>query len=196
MPIDGDVWLEDPLHSSYPPSIAFKAAQIQDYEKAIVFLREIREMVFLQKKNITKLEYLETAAKHAGLDVEQFKRDLNGKAKILFDEDLKLAKSYGVRGFPTLFFLDNAGNKEMVYGSRPYPFFETAVLKIHASAAKNAYIKSWEALFSKYPSLTEKEFAELSGIPRAECEDHLNELVAKGNLEKWSTKNGAIWRIK
>jgi predicted DsbA family dithiol-disulfide isomerase len=46
MPIDGNVWLEDPLNSSYPPSIAFKAAQMQDNEKAILFLREIREMVF------------------------------------------------------------------------------------------------------------------------------------------------------
>ena len=54
MPIDGDVWLEDPLPSSFPPSIAFKAAQMQDINKAVLFLREIREMVFLQKKNITK----------------------------------------------------------------------------------------------------------------------------------------------
>ena len=38
MPIDGDIWLEDPLMSSYPPSIAFKAAQLQDQEKAILFL--------------------------------------------------------------------------------------------------------------------------------------------------------------
>ena len=52
MPIDGDVWLEDPLDSSYPPSIAFKAAQLQDEYKALLFMREIREMVFLQKKNI------------------------------------------------------------------------------------------------------------------------------------------------
>ena len=50
MPIDGDVWLEDPLNSSYPPSIAFKAAQLQSGEKAILFLRELREMVFLKKK--------------------------------------------------------------------------------------------------------------------------------------------------
>lgn len=54
MPIDGDLWLEDPLDSSYPPSIAFKAVQMQDQEKAILFLREIREMVFLQKKNIAR----------------------------------------------------------------------------------------------------------------------------------------------
>ena len=71
MPIDGDVWLEDPLPSSYPPSIAFKAAQIQDEKKAIEFLRKIREMVFLEKKNITKWQYLELAAKQVGLDAAE-----------------------------------------------------------------------------------------------------------------------------
>lgn len=50
MPIDGDLWLEDPLDSSYPPSIAFKAAQMQDNKKALLFLREIKEMVLLHKK--------------------------------------------------------------------------------------------------------------------------------------------------
>ena len=68
MPIDGNIWLEDPLSSSFPPSIAFKAAQMQDNEKASLFLREIREMVFLQKKNITKWEHLEFAGKKVGLD--------------------------------------------------------------------------------------------------------------------------------
>ena len=40
---------------------------MQDNEKAILFLREIREMVFLQKKNITKWEHLELAGKKLGL---------------------------------------------------------------------------------------------------------------------------------
>lgn len=61
MPIDGDVWLEDPLDSSYPPSIAVKAAQMQDEYKAVVFMRKLREMVFLEKKNITKWEFMEVA---------------------------------------------------------------------------------------------------------------------------------------
>lgn len=196
MPIDGDVWLEDPLNSSYPPSIAFKAAQLQDENKAVLFMREIREMVFLQKKNITKWEHLATAAKNVGLNVEQLKTDFEGKAKTLFEEDLKLAKSFGVRGFPTMFFLDNAGNKEMVYGSKSYAFYEMAVLKLHTTATKSEYRKNWETLFSKYHSLTAKEFAELSGTPRAESEKQLNELVVKGNLEKLTTKNGSIWTIK
>lgn len=196
MPIDGDVWLEDPLHSSYPPSIAFKAAQMQDNEKAILFLREMREMVFLQKKNIAKWENIAIAAKNVGLNVEQLKADFEGKAKTLFEEDLKLAKQFGVRGFPTLFFTDSLGNKEIVYGSKPYPFYETAVLKLNPSAIKTEYSKNWETLFAKYHSLTAKEFSELSGTSRNESEKLLNELCGKGTLEKLTTKNGAIWERK
>lgn len=196
MPIDGDVWLEDPLNSSYPPSIAFKAAQMQDNEKAILFLREIREMVFLQKKNIAKWEHLEAAAKIVGLNVEQLKIDFEGKAKELFQEDLKLGKELGVRGFPTMFFVDDKGKKEFVYGSKPYSFYELAVLKLAPNALKTEYKKSWEELFEKHQTLTAKEFAELSGTPRKESEKILDDLVAKGQLEKLITKNGAIWKLK
>lgn len=196
MPIDGDVWLEDPLHSSFPPSIAFKAAQKQEHEKALLFLREIREMVFLQKKNIAKWENLAIAAQKVGLNVEQLITDFNGTAKILFEEDLKFTKQNGVRGFPTMLFVDTTGQKEIVYGSKPYSFYETAVLKLHPAAIKNEYNKGWETLFSIYHSLTAKEFSELSGTPRAECEKLLNDLVTKGSLEKLTTKNGSIWTRK
>lgn len=193
MPIDGDVWLEDPLDSSYPPSIAFKAAQMQDNQMAILFLRIIREMVFLQKKNITKWEHIEASAKKAGLDVVQLKTDFEGKAKDLFEEDLKLGKELGVRGFPTMFFIDDSGNKEIVYGTKAYAFYEMAILKLNPDVAKSEYSKDWKTLFSTYPSLTAKEFSELSGTPRNESEAVLNELSGKGELEKLTTKNGSIW---
>lgn len=196
MPIDGDIWLEDPLHSSYPPSIAFKAAQIQDESKALLFLREIREMVFLQKKNIAKWENLAIAAKKIGLNTEQFKIDFNGKAKILFEEDIKFAKQNGVRGFPTLFFVDRNGQKETVYGTKPYSFFEGAILKLHPAAIKEDYNKDWKILFSKYHSLTAKEFSELSEIPRTKCEKNLDSLTENSYLVRLTTKNGAIWTLK
>lgn len=196
MPIDGNVWLEDPLNSSYPPSIAFKAAQMQDNEKAILFLREIREMVFLQKKNITKWEHLELAGKKVGLDIVKLKTDFEGKAKELFEEDLKLGRELGVRGFPTMFFTDTTGQKEMVYGSKPYSTFESTLLKLFPTATKTSYDKTWNAVFSKYNSLTAKEFSELTGTPRNESEKYLDDLTAKGQLEKLTTKNGAMWTWK
>ncbi|WP_299392003.1 DsbA family protein [uncultured Gelidibacter sp.] len=195
MPIDGDLWLEDPLDSSYPPSIAFKAAQMQDQDKAILFLREIRKLVFLEKKNITKWEHIENAAKKADLNIDQLKSDFEGPAKALFQEDLTLGRELGVRGFPTMFFLDEAGNKEFVYGTKPYVYYEMAILKLNPNVKKSEYSKNWEALFSTYHSLTAKEFSELSGTPRAESEQQLNELSNTGALEKLTTKNGSIWRI-
>lgn len=196
MPIDGNVWIDDPLPSSYPPSIAFKAVQIQDNEKAILFLREIREMVFLQKKNITKWEYLELAAQKVGIDIVRFKTDYEGKAEKLFAEDLKLGRELGVRGFPTMFFSDATGKRLMIYGAKPYSVFENALLNLLPNASKTSYDKTWKFVFSKYHSLTAREFSDLTGILRNESEKHLDNLVANGNLEKWITKNGAIWMLK
>ncbi|OPC55720.1 DsbA family protein [Elizabethkingia miricola] len=193
MPIDGDVWLEDPLNSSYPPSIAFKAAEMQDKDKAIDFLRILREMVFLKKKNITKWEHITMAAEETGLDVIKLKTDFEGDAKKFFEDDLKLARDYGVRGFPTIFIHNKSGERDTIYGTKPYSLFEAAILMLDPSAIKKEYSKSQEALFSKYNSLTAREFSELSGISRNESEKYLDELTDNGILEKLMTKNGSLW---
>ena len=113
MPIDGDIWLEDPLESSYPPSIAFKAAQMQSEDKAVLFLRRIREMVFIEKKNITRWEYLLKAAKQCDLDTLKFHRDFDGEAKKAFEADLRLATGMKVRGFPTVYNVSNGKLNEI-----------------------------------------------------------------------------------
>src|SRR5690554_6670306 len=195
MPIEGDLWLEDPLSSSYPPSIAYKAAEMQSAEKAHLFMREMRELVFLKKKNIAKWEHMATAAKTVGLDVEQLKADYEGKAKSLFEDDLKTARDYGVRGFPTVYVIDDAGNKDIVYGTKPYAFYEMVILKVNPNIQKSEYSKKWEDLFAIYPTLTAKEFSVLSGTPRTDSEDVLNDLTAKGKLEKLTTKNGSMWTL-
>jgi putative protein-disulfide isomerase len=193
MPIDGDVWLEDPLNSSYPPSIAFKAAQLQDEQKAVLFLRRIREMVFLEKKNITKWQYLQQAGEQAGLDVKQLKADYDGKAKQLFEDDLNYARKLGVRGFPTLFFSDRSNNKITINGSRPYDVFESAILQLEPAIAKHQIDTHWESLFSHYPTLTTKEFSVLSGSTTREGFKKLQMLSGAGEVKVRKTKNGELW---
>ena len=193
MPIDGDIWLEDPLDSSYPPSIAFKAAQMQDTDKALRFLRKIREMVFLYKKNITKWEYLKEAAVFAGLDIEQFKADYEGDAKRAFEEDLSIGRKLGVRGFPTLFFSNTDHTQITLYGYRPYHAFTHAVTQLAPASTKNAYKNSWEDLFLKYNTLTTKEFSELTNTSIDQSINTLQKLADTDKLEKLSTKNGALW---
>jgi hypothetical protein len=169
---------------------------MQDIDKALLFLREIREMVFLKKINISKWGNLEIAAKNVGLDIVKLKKDYDGKATELFKEDLKKGRELGVRGFPTIYFTDTVGNTEIVYGAKPYSEFEKALLKINPKATKTKYDKSWTSVFSKYHSLTAKEFSELNSIARNETEKYLDDLTLQGKLEKRTTKNGAIWTIK
>lgn len=196
MPIVGDIWLEDPLDSSYPPSIAYKAAQMQSESKSDLFLREIREMVFLEKKNITKWEHLSEAAKKSGLELTQFKTDYEGRAKNAFQDDLKMARLSGVRGFPTLIMMNDQGQNRIVYGAKPYAEFEKALKTLDPNAKARAYDTNPDYLFNKYNSLTAREYSVLSSTPRKESENALNAMLEAGKLTRLETKNGSIWRRK
>lgn len=194
MPIDGDIWLEDPLNSSYLPSIAFKAAQMQDAEKAIDFLRKMRELLFLQKKNITNWEYLEEAATLAGLNTGRLKNDYeNGTAEKFFREDLNLARKKGVRGFPSIYLKNSDDDVAFVYGSRPYSYYEDAIRKLQPAVEKQRYEKSPKWLAEKFGSITAKELSVLCEITFAKAEEKLELLRNTGKLKRISGKNGSIY---
>lgn len=194
MPIDGDIWFEDPLSSSYPPSIAFKAAQIQNEKKALKFLRSIREMVFLEKKNICKWEHIKFAAIACGLDADKLKADMDSEGKLSFENDLKLSRSLGVRGFPTLMFADSTGKTEIIYGFRPYQEFEQTLKKLKSDINKQTYDKTAEGLFKLYSSLTLQEFMTLSEMSEVESLTVLTAMTDKKLLSELKTKNGSVWR--
>lgn len=114
--IDGEVWREDPPASSYPPSIAFRAAMLQGEEKGFRFYNIMREGFFHRKVNIAKRENLIKAAEAASLNIEIFKRDLEGKGKEEFENDLKLAASLEVDLFPTYIFSNARGKRVRLAG--------------------------------------------------------------------------------
>lgn len=195
MPIDGDVWNEDPLHSSYPPAIAFKAAQLQGSHKADLFLRRIKEMVFMEKRNITKIEHLVQAAKDAGLNVVQFGSDYEHKAKQLFEADLLMAKEWGVRGFPTIYFIDEDDNRFKVYGSKPYQVYEQALLKLVTGEVSKNKPSSPETIFKSYDTVTLKEYAVFYDVDVAEAENILDGLQKQKRLTRTVTGAGPLWTI-
>ena len=195
MPIDGDVWNEDPLHSSYTAAIAFKAAQLQGSQKADQFLRRIKEMVFTEKKNISKMEHLVQAAKEAGLDHIQFKYYYRNGAKQLFEEDLLMAREWGVRGFPTIYFIDEDDNRFKVYGSKPYQVYEQALLKLVPRNAVKAVATSFDSIFKGYDTVTLKEFAVFYDKSVEESETILHELEQQNKVKRFVSKAGSIWKV-
>ncbi|MFD1604605.1 DsbA family protein [Flavobacterium artemisiae] len=197
MPIDGDVWLEDPLDSSYPSCIAMKAAQMQRKEKTVKFMRVLREKLYFEKKNIAKWENIEEAAKIADLDIQKLKTDYEGDAKKLFQEDLNLAKLLSVRGFPTLLFADWNQNQLTVYGSKPYASYENALLALFPEAKKKKIPNENSlSIFEIYPTLAPKEYAVIFDISINHATIILEELFEKGKLEKKKIKNGTLYSKK
>lgn len=193
MPIIGDVWLEDPLPSSHPPSIAFKAAQMQDPVKALALLRRLRELVLVEKRNITRWEVIAQAAKDTGLDVERLKADHAGSATHLFQADLMLARSLGVRGFPTFIFSNAAGERQLVYGARPYAQFTAAVEHLLPGAMPAMLPQNVRALFDLHPSWCAEEAAVMLGIPHAQARAELEAAEKAGTLHAVHTRHGSVW---
>lgn len=193
MPIDGGVWLTDPLNSSYPPSIAFKAIQLQSQEKAIHFLRILREMVFIYNKNIAKPEILKEAAQMCGADVTRFETDLAGNAKSLFENDLELGRKMAVRGFPTFFITNQKGATETIYGFQSYDRFSAAIQKLEPTLQAAAYSKDLASLFQIYPSLCTQEAATLLGVSFEQAEQQLQSLEAAQKIKRSHIKNGDLW---
>ena len=196
MPMVGDVWIKDPLPSSYPPSIAFKAAQMQDKDKALKFLRRLREMVFVEARNITRAECIAEAAGWAGLDTKQLEKDSQGPAVQLFESDLKKAREMGVRGFPTVFFLDATGNRLTVYGARGYDEFSSSIQRLASEAKSKSLTSEVMVYFEPFKSLTSKELSVFTNKPVAECEALLKQLEKDGRISAIETKNGNLYRLK
>jgi len=192
--LDGDVWMEDPLYSSFPPSIAFKAAQLQGSDKAITFLRRLKELLFLEKKNITRWEVIENAALASGLDAALLKEDYAGKGPKLFEADLELAKDLEIKVFPTLIFMKDGITLNTIKGFQSYEKFEEIILEIIPHAIKKTIDCSAEALFSLYPNMTEGEFSFLLNLSIAESRILLNDLYDQGTIDKYMSKNGTVWK--
>jgi predicted DsbA family dithiol-disulfide isomerase len=193
MPINPDVWKKDPLLSSFPPSIAFKAAQIQDREKAIVFLRRLSEQIFVKGNNISNNEIIINEAYESGLDVARLLRDLKEKAKILFEEDLRLANELLVKSMPTFIFTDRFDNSVILKGIQSFDAFER-VMKGFVPEIADLKKQTLKTIFDKYNSLTSIEYAFLRDISLMEAEKELEKNYKKGIIDKKQIFNDRlIW---
>jgi 2-polyprenyl-6-methoxyphenol hydroxylase-like FAD-dependent oxidoreductase/predicted DsbA family dithiol-disulfide isomerase len=195
IPIDGDIWLEDPLSSSFPPSIAVKAAQLLDEQAAILFLRRIREMLFLEKKNIMRWKHLEAAAAEVGLNLGAFTKAYEGKARTAFQQDLQLAQELGVRSFPHLIFTNAAGQAVRLKGHLYYEDLEKAILELNPYAKRNLIDSRPVNLFRHFPTMLEEEFALLSDLITEDARRLLQQLDQRGYIQKMPTKKGVLYKV-
>jgi predicted DsbA family dithiol-disulfide isomerase len=195
MPISPNVWLNSPLASSFPPSIAIKAAQMQNKIKAFHYHRRIKELLFKESKNITDIELLFNTVLEVGLDVEKFKNDINKSAIVKFEEDLQYAAQLKITVLPT-FILSNEFNEKIILnGYQEYDIMEKAILDLYPLAQKDNTVRKPLDLFKIYQSMTTHEFSYLMEIDKMEAENILENLAHSGLVNRKKNNNGTIWKL-
>ncbi|MFK2825295.1 DsbA family protein [Bacillus sp. B190/17] len=119
MPIDGSLWYDNPIQSSYPPSRVFKVIQQKDQQLASVFLRRAREAVFAFNRNIGDDHVLIDIVNQLGLDGTAIIKEANeAGGQQLLDQDFALAGKLGVRGFPTIIMVNEDNKGVKIVGAR------------------------------------------------------------------------------
>ncbi|WP_174616095.1 DsbA family protein [Virgibacillus ihumii] len=158
MPIDGTLWYDNPVQSSFPPSRVFKVIQQQDEELAGVFLRRSREAVFAFNQNIADKAVLVEIVNKLGLDGEKIVGEAeSSKAHQLLNEDFALAGSLGARGFPSIIMVNEENKGVKIVGGRPLEYYvsglkqvlDTVEIEAKAQPALPGLLEQEELLFSK-----------------------------------------------
>ena len=165
-----------------------------DKDKAIFFLRRLKEMLFMEKKNINNWENLENAALFSGLDSAVLQKQMKKEGFEDFQDDLELAKELGIRIFPTLIFERNGFETEILKGLKSYEIIEETILKYVPNAKKNLNLPKPEELFKLYNNMTEKEFAFLLNLTQDSADLELRNLQSRGLISKVNVKEISYWQ--
>ncbi|MFJ5760625.1 DsbA family protein [Neobacillus sp. NPDC093182] len=125
MPIDGSLMIDNPVQSSYPPSRVYKVIQ-KNHNAAMAYeyLRRSREALFAFNQNIADPSVMIEIVNTLGLDGDAIVKEAEQPAgQQLLNEDFGLARSLGVRGFPTIIMINEENKGVKMVGGRPFEYY-------------------------------------------------------------------------
>lgn len=178
MPINGSLWLRDPIISSYPASRMFNVAELMYPEKKYELLRRLREAAFVFDENISRPEVLRQIAEELDFDAEELlRRAQSEEGDTLFNKDLHTTSLFHVTGFPTL-FIGQADEVESIVGSTSFEVLEET-LKHYLPEAERQPIPSLMTLLAAHKRLYYREIELLYDVESVDLERFLKEHTDK-----------------
>ena len=172
MPIDGTVWYDNPIESSFIPSRVFKVIQEKSPELANTFLRRAREELFAFNKNIAQDEILINLVNQVGLDGEEIVHQSKlPEANTSLQEDFQLVRKLGVRGFPTIVMVNEEQQGVRIVGARTLEDYTNALQQLlPEETLKAKKISDLDQLLRREKLLFSREMEEYFSIEQHEVD--------------------------
>lgn len=172
MPIDGTVWYDNPISSSFIPSRVYKVIQENHPELANTFLRRAREELFAFNKNIAQDDVLIDIVNQVGLDGEEIvKQSKLPEADTKLHEDFQLVRQLGVRGFPTIVMMNEEQKGVRIVGARTLEDYANALQQLLSDETiKPKQLSGFKQLLQEEKLLFSREIEEFYSIDQNEVE--------------------------
>ncbi|WP_438348596.1 DsbA family protein [Paenibacillus sp. FA6] len=188
MPIDGSLWQDNPIQSSYPPSRVFKVIQKMNEANATVFLRRAREAVFAFNQNIGEDRVLIDIVNQMGLNGEQIVEEANQtSSQELLEQDFALAGRLGARGFPTIIMVNEQNKGVKIVGARSLQDYVNGLKQV-LSSTEELQLRpqpTLSKLLVKEHTLFSKEIEIMYDLEQAEVQSYIQaELSPNEYVEK------------
>ncbi|WP_285766943.1 DsbA family protein [Peribacillus sp. SI8-4] len=186
MPIDGALMIDNPIHSSYPPSRVFKVIQKKHHEAiSYQYLRRAREALFAFNRNISDTSVMIEIVNDLGLDGEAIVKEAekpNGQQ--LLNEDFGLARSLGVRGFPTIIMTNEENKGVKIIGSRPFESYVDGLKQVLNQKELQAKPSpSFSSLLEKEKLLFSKEIEVMYDVKQADVHSFVEKELSCDRFE-------------
>jgi putative protein-disulfide isomerase len=186
MPIDGTLWLDNPIQSSFPPSRVFKVIQQQSEELANTYLRRAREAVFAFNKNIADDQVLIDLVSQMGLDGESIVKEAAlESSQQLLEQDFALAGSLGVRGFPTVIMVNEENKGVKIVGQRSLEFYAQGLQQVLETAEplQPQPLPTLKSLLEKEELLFSREIEDMYDIKQSEVSSYLQKQLSSDEYQ-------------
>lgn len=181
MPIDGSLWLTNPILSSYPPSRVYKVIESKKLGKADEFLRRAREAVFAFNRNIGEEEVLIDIVNKLGMNGVQIVEDASQQsAEDLLEQDFEKSASLGVRGFPTVIMVNEENKGVKIVGARSLDTYIDALQKISKEQIQAKPVPSLSKLLQNNKRLFSKEVEVMYGIEESQVQTFIQTHLSEG----------------
>jgi len=185
MPIDGTLWHDNPIESSFIPSRVFKVIHKQNPALANTFLRRSREALFAFNKNIAQDAILIDLVNEVGLNGDEIvKQSKLPEADTSLQEDFQLVRQLGVRGFPTIVMLNEEKKGVKIVGARALEQYTAALQQMLPE--ENLQPKqqpNLQSLINKEKLLFSREIEEFYAIEEKDVVAFVSEHLATVDYE-------------
>jgi putative protein-disulfide isomerase len=185
MPIDGTVWYDNPIESSFIPSRVYKVIQEKNSDLANAFLRRAREELFAFNKNIAQDEVLIHIVNQVGLDGEAIIHESKlPEANNSLHEDFQLVRDLGVRGFPTIVMVNEEQKGVRIVGARTLEDYTNALQQLlPEETLQPKELSSLDQLLPQEKLLFSREIEEYFSIEKDEFDAFLQKELSQDAYE-------------